>query len=217
MLALDTTPETVRVNVLKVGGRFAANAEPSRQVKSPEGVETGWEPPDRSGESRAKAKAQSRPRTLCCMEAAAKAEVVRDQESPGSSPGGAMAGAIASAILFRTRPAAPSLWGHVERDRGFSSAAFLRYRVSLVHFLRHRTGSYCRRAACITGRRHLFLLTDGYTIPLPNGWSSIAKSGPDTSGHTDRRRLCGSFPFDSLSAGQAPDGDALSARAGVVG
>jgi hypothetical protein len=31
MLALDTTPETVRVNVLKVGGRFTANAEPSRQ------------------------------------------------------------------------------------------------------------------------------------------------------------------------------------------
>jgi hypothetical protein len=32
MLALDTTPETVCVNVLKVGGRFTANAEPSRQV-----------------------------------------------------------------------------------------------------------------------------------------------------------------------------------------
>jgi hypothetical protein len=32
MLALDTTPETGCVNVLKVGGRFTANAEPSRQV-----------------------------------------------------------------------------------------------------------------------------------------------------------------------------------------
>jgi hypothetical protein len=32
MLALDTTPETVRVNVLKVGGRFTANAEPSRTI-----------------------------------------------------------------------------------------------------------------------------------------------------------------------------------------
>jgi hypothetical protein len=32
MLTLDTTPETVCVNVLKVGGRFTANAEPSRRV-----------------------------------------------------------------------------------------------------------------------------------------------------------------------------------------
>ncbi len=30
MLALDTTPETVCVNVPKFGGRFTANAEPSR-------------------------------------------------------------------------------------------------------------------------------------------------------------------------------------------
>jgi len=32
MLALDTTPETVCVNVLKVGGRFTANAEPTRTI-----------------------------------------------------------------------------------------------------------------------------------------------------------------------------------------
>ncbi len=32
MVALDTTPETVCVNVLKVGGRFTANAEPSRTI-----------------------------------------------------------------------------------------------------------------------------------------------------------------------------------------
>ena len=32
MFALDTTPETVCVNVLKVGGRFTANAEPNRQL-----------------------------------------------------------------------------------------------------------------------------------------------------------------------------------------
>jgi hypothetical protein len=32
MLTLDTTPEMACVNVLKVGGRFTANAEPSRQI-----------------------------------------------------------------------------------------------------------------------------------------------------------------------------------------
>jgi hypothetical protein len=36
-------------------------------------------------------------------------------------------------------------------------------------------------------------------------------------GHANRRRFRGSFPYDSPSAGQAPDGDALGARAGVVG
>jgi hypothetical protein len=30
MQSLDTAPETMRVNVLKVGERFTANAEPSR-------------------------------------------------------------------------------------------------------------------------------------------------------------------------------------------
>src|SRR5256885_1289612 len=56
------------------------------QAPGGEGVETGWEPPDRVT---AKVKAQSRPRTLT-MRAAAKAEVAWDQESPGSSPGGAI-------------------------------------------------------------------------------------------------------------------------------
>src|SRR5439155_18702550 len=55
------------------------------QAPHGEGVETGWEPPDRVT---AQVKAQSRPRTLT-MWAAAKAEVAWDQESPGSSPGGA--------------------------------------------------------------------------------------------------------------------------------
>src|SRR6266571_4076432 len=59
-------------------------ATPSQAPRG-EGVETGWEPPDRVT---AKVKAQSRPRTLSGR-AAAKAEVAWDQESPGSSPGGA--------------------------------------------------------------------------------------------------------------------------------
>ena len=57
-------------------------ATPS-QAPSGEGVETGAGTTYRV---MAKVKAQSRPRTL---QAAAQAEVVRDQESPGSSPGGA--------------------------------------------------------------------------------------------------------------------------------
>src|SRR5437667_5916985 len=67
----------------------SANPWPATPSQAPrgEGVETGWEPPDRVT---AKVKAQSRPRTLSDR-AAAKAEVAWDQESPGSSPGGAMA------------------------------------------------------------------------------------------------------------------------------
>src|SRR2546426_3607540 len=60
-------------------------ATPSQALRG-EGVETGWEPPDRVA---AKVKAQSRPRTPADR-AAAKAEVAWDQESPGSSPGGAI-------------------------------------------------------------------------------------------------------------------------------
>src|SRR5881628_1602726 len=58
-------------------------ATPSQAPRG-EGVETGWEPPDRV---MAKVKAQFQTTNAC--RAAAKAEVVRDQESPGSSPGGA--------------------------------------------------------------------------------------------------------------------------------
>ena len=50
--------------------------------------------------------------------------------------------------------------------------------------------------------------TAGHPLPI-RLWNAI--------GHANRWRLCGSFPYDSLSAGQAPDGDALGARAGVVG
>src|SRR5438445_6234202 len=46
----------------------------------------------------AQVKAQSRPRTL---QAAAKAEVVRDQESPGSSPGGATEKRWVTAVVAR--------------------------------------------------------------------------------------------------------------------
>ena len=56
--SLDTVPETARVNAPEVGEPLTGNAEPSPDG---EGVETGWEPPDRVT---AKVKAQSRPRTL---------------------------------------------------------------------------------------------------------------------------------------------------------
>src|SRR6267142_1223408 len=69
---------------------LSKSADPSlatpSQAPRGEGVETGWEPPDRVT---AKVKAQSRPRTLITR-AAAKVEVAWDQESPGSSPGGAI-------------------------------------------------------------------------------------------------------------------------------
>src|SRR2546427_11401161 len=64
-------------------------ATPSQAPRG-EGVEIGWEPPDRVT---AKVKAQSRPRTLG-ERAAVKAEVAWDQESPGSSPGGAIRSAV---------------------------------------------------------------------------------------------------------------------------
>src|SRR5207249_11959255 len=73
---------------------LSKSADPSlatpSQAPRGEGVETGWEPPDRVT---AKVKAQSRPRTLG-ERAAVKAEVAWDQESPGSSPGGAIRSAV---------------------------------------------------------------------------------------------------------------------------
>jgi hypothetical protein len=62
-----------------------SQAEPPRW---PEGVETGWEPPDRSGKAVGEGEGTVRT-TNALLGAAAKAEVVWDQESPGSSPGGA--------------------------------------------------------------------------------------------------------------------------------
>src|SRR5205823_12410127 len=56
--SLDTALETARVNAPEIGEPLTGNAEPSPDG---EGVETGWEPPDRV---MAKVKAQSRPRTL---------------------------------------------------------------------------------------------------------------------------------------------------------
>jgi len=102
-----------------------------------------------------------------------------------ASPGGAMTGATAPAILFcgldlrlrthegcetrselRLRPhlfviGSGSVWGQVSSHLDSISSQISR-------------SAYCQRAGCITGRRPLFLLADGYTIPLPNGWSSIA-------------------------------------------
>ena len=69
-----------------------------------------------------------------------------------------------------------------------------------------------RRASCITGRRPLMLLLNGYTVPLSNGCHPSMGIRPP-----NRRRLRGSFPYHSLAAGQDPHGDALGARAGVVG
>ena len=80
-----------------------------------EGVETGWGPPDRAT---AKAKAQSRPRTLVGFRAAAKAEVVWDQESPGSIPGGATR---SPAMTFKSLPglSLSSVFASTSTDNGF--------------------------------------------------------------------------------------------------
>src|SRR5690242_21220382 len=72
-------------------------ATPS-QAPTGEGVETGWEPPDRVV---AKVKAQSRPRTLAV--AAAKAEVARDQETLGSTPSGAIGGQLQLVAVFLSK------------------------------------------------------------------------------------------------------------------